>query len=120
MVLGSRVMPSRISLMGMFVSFLILSPIMLLCLGLKCWMTTKAMFTSEGWSLGMLAKKASRGSRPPAEAPMPTTGKAFRSGGSGSAASAIFLAGGVLALGEVVFLVAFVGSAFFFMADSWA
>jgi len=43
---------------------------MLLCLGLRCWMITKAMFLSGG----MWAKKASRASSPPADAPMATMG----------------------------------------------
>lgn len=63
-------MPSRISTTGIRVSRLRISPRMLLCLELKCWMTTKPMPPSGG----MLEKKVSRASRPPAEAPMPTTG----------------------------------------------
>jgi hypothetical protein len=44
---------------------------MLLCFGARCWMTTKAMLFSGG----MWSKSPSRASSPPAEAPMPTTGK---------------------------------------------
>ena len=52
---------------------------MLLCvIGVRCWMMTKDRSTG-GLSEGMLAK-ASKGSRPPAEEPMPTTGKAFLRG----------------------------------------
>ena len=44
---------------------------MLLCCGLKCWITTNAMLLSGG----MMEKKAFKVSNPPAEAPMPTIGK---------------------------------------------
>ncbi len=41
----------------------------LLCLGARCWMTTKDMLALGGtWE-----KNPSRASRPPAEAPIPTT-----------------------------------------------
>ena len=44
---------------------------MLLCLGLKCWIITNAMWVSDG----KLEKNNSSASRPPADAPIPTTGK---------------------------------------------
>jgi hypothetical protein len=44
---------------------------MLLCLGLKCWIITNAMLVSDG----ILEKNNSSASRPPADEPIPTMGK---------------------------------------------
>src|SRR5690349_14114555 len=47
---------------------------MLPCVGSRCWMTTKAMPLSAGMAESSSTKAAS----PPADAPMPTTGKPAR------------------------------------------
>src|SRR5512140_2301203 len=49
-----------------------ISTIMPLCVGSRCWTITKAM----PLSLGTCLRNCSMASRPPAEAPMPTMGKA--------------------------------------------
>jgi hypothetical protein len=45
---------------------------MLLCLGLECWIITNAVLVSDG----RLEKNSSSASNPPADAPIPTMGKA--------------------------------------------
>jgi hypothetical protein len=58
----------------MGVYFIRISAMMLLCLGLKCWMMTNAMLVAGD----TLEKSTSSASRPPADEPIPTTGKWFR------------------------------------------
>ncbi len=82
---------------------------MLLCLGLRCWMITKAMLLSEG----IWVKNTSSASRPPADAPRPTMGKVV--------AFFVFLAAGFfLEAGEVFLDVAaflgFLAAGVFFLA----
>ena len=70
---GSSFIPSFISLTSIWVHFDRREPIMLLCLGLRCWITTKAMLLS--W--GIWEKNVSSASSPPADAPMPTMWKSL-------------------------------------------
>ena len=74
-----------------------------LCVGSRCWTTTKA----NPDAAGTCRKKSSSASRPPAEAPMPTTGKRE---GRFSAEG-----GGAFAGGAAAFVPFGLAAAFFFV-----
>ena len=67
---------------------------MLVWVGSRCTTTRKAMPASAG----MAWKNVSRASRPPAEAPIPTTGKPGMAGGGGVVGEAVVLMGGFFAV----------------------
>ncbi len=68
---GSNDIPLCTSVIFMTVTLRRRESITLLCLGARCWITTKAMLGFWGtWE-----KNPSRASSPPAEAPIPTMGK---------------------------------------------
>ena len=67
-MLGSTGIPCSARRTGIWVRLDNSSTIRLLCCGDRCWTTTKLMPLSGG----MLSKKESSASSPPAEAPMPT------------------------------------------------